>query len=115
MSVDKFLTAEQRETLNAAEQVLIDFLSNGGGNLMFSLHEGWENMSVTYFTPGGEQHGAFVNWTGNLACRIEQCGQFRADEKAREPDLRAIRIKRLQAELAELASIDADLIDGPAQ
>jgi hypothetical protein len=100
-----YLTEQQRDTLNAAEQILIDFLADGGGNLMFSLHTGWTELSTTYFSPSGGQHGSFVRWEPGLAGKIDQAAAIRAVEVANADKLKAIRIARLKAELESLGAL----------
>lgn len=98
-----YLTAEQRDTLNAAEKILIDLLKHDGESLMFSLHRGWESMSTTYFSPNKVQHGSiWVDGERNLAAKVNRVLEIRAEEDANADALKAARIERLRNELAML-------------
>lgn len=96
------LTAAERETLNAAEQILIEHFSTAGDVLMFSLHQGWSDLSICYFTPCGVQHGSVYPEDWTLAGKLTHCLQLRAEEEARKDQAKADRIDRLRKELADL-------------
>jgi hypothetical protein len=99
------LTDQQRETLNAAEQILRDMLV-ANEVLMFSLHAGWDGMSVSYFTPNRVQYTSLWR-TGavNLADKIDYALELRADEAGRADQIKAQRIAKLKAELATLEPV----------
>lgn len=93
------LTDHQRDTLNAAEQILRDMLVPGEV-LMTSLHAGWASLSVSYFTPNQVQHSSL--WrpnAGKLADKIDYALELRADEEGRAEQIKAKRIATLKAEL----------------
>lgn len=96
------LTPEQRDTLNAAEQILRELLVPGEV-IMTSLHAGWESLSVSYFTPNHVQHTSLWRAGCNsLADKIDYALQLRADEEGRADQLKAVRIATIKAELAAL-------------
>ncbi len=98
------LTDQQRETLNAAEQILVDLLVSGEV-LMFSLHAGWTSVSTTYFTPNHVQHTSL--WRDGckaLADKIDYALELRADEEGRAEQIKADRVAKLKAELADLTA-----------
>lgn len=96
------LTQAERDTLNAAEQILIKIVANGGV-IMTSLHKGWDTTSVTYFTPGNTQHTSIYNRADqSLAGKIDKCLALRAEEEGRAEQIKAERIARLKTELAAL-------------
>ena len=102
------LTSEQRETLNAAEQILIGLLRDKNETLMFSLHHGWEGLSVTYFTPFRQQHSSIWNSDDpTLAGKINRALEYRAAEDARPDVAKTARVARLRAELAKLTGENA--------
>ena len=103
------LTDEQRETLNAAEQILVDLLVPGEV-LMCSLHAGWAGMSTSYFTPNHVQHTPL--WRDGckaLADKIDYALELRADEEGRAEQVKAERVAALKAELADLPYQRRDL------
>ena len=92
----------QRETMNAAEKLLVDMLIPGEV-MMFSLHAGWTTVSMSYFTPNGVQHTSL--WRSdceNLADKIDYALELRADEEGRAEQIRVERVAKLKAELAAL-------------
>jgi len=98
----KTLTPEQRDTLNAAEQILRDMLLPGEV-IMTSLHAGWEAMSVSYWTPNHVQHTSL--WRSGATCfadKIDYALELRADEEGRAEQIKAERIASLKAELGKL-------------
>ncbi|ANI79042.1 hypothetical protein [Sphingobium sp. EP60837] len=94
------LTQADRDTLIAAEQILVRALKHDSEVLMFSLHGRWEAMSATYFTPSEKQHSFLSGVT--LADKIDECLAIRADEEGRADEIRAERVERLRQELASL-------------
>ncbi len=101
---EKFLTDAERETLNAAEQILINTLVPAEV-LMFSLHHGWKQMSATYFTPNNVQHSQLWNpEDSTLAGKVAHALSIRADENGRADQIRADRIAQLKTELDALVS-----------
>lgn len=102
MPEPKTLTAEQRDTLNAAEQILRELLLPGEV-IMTSLHAGWETLSVSYWTPNHVQHTSL--WRSGATCfadKIDYALELRADEEGRADQLKAERIAKIKAELASL-------------
>ncbi len=98
------LTDQQRDTLNAAEQILVNLLVPGEV-LMFSLHAGWTSMSISYFTPNHVQHTSL--WRDGckaLADKIDYALELRADEEGRAEQIKAARVAALKAELADLTA-----------
>lgn len=98
------LTDQQRETLNAAEKILVDLLVPGEV-LMFSLHAGWASMSTSYFTPNHVQHTSL--WRSGckaIADKIDYALELRADEEGRGEQIKADRVAKLRAELADLTA-----------
>lgn len=96
------LTDQQRDTLNESEQILVDLLVPGEV-LMFSLHAGWKNISTSYFTPNRVQHTSL--WQpgiDRLASKIDYALELRADEEGRAEQIKADRVAKLKAELADL-------------
>lgn len=97
-----------RETLVKAEQILVGLLRSKNETLMFSLHHGWENISVTYFTPHKEQHSSVWPFAGaNLADKMAEVLMIRATEDARPDAAKTERVERLRKELAELTGASA--------
>lgn len=99
------LTDEQRQTLNAAEQILVGLLVPGEV-LMFSIHHGWDALSTTYFSPSDVQYGSLWSADGDnsVSGKIDRALAIRADEAANADKVKAERVERLRKELADLTS-----------
>lgn len=96
------LTQAERDTLNAAEQILVNMLVSDEV-LMFSLHHGWEGISLTYFTPNKAQHGWLqARDDHTFAGKIDRALEIRAAEEGNADHIKAERIAALKAELAAL-------------
>jgi len=101
------LSQEDRDTLNAAEQILIKAVADGGV-IMTSLHSGWDSSSVSYFTPRGVQHTSlWVPEDRTLAGKVEKALAIKADEAGRADEIKVKRIADLKAELAALTEEQA--------
>lgn len=97
------LTQAERDTLNAAEQILIKHLIASKESLMISLHHGWKAMELSYFTPSGAQHTWVEDFDdATFAGKISKALAIRADEDGRADQIKAQRIAKLKAELASL-------------
>jgi len=97
------LTPHERETLNAAEQILVGLMLPGEV-FMLSLHQGWSSMSAAYFTPNDVQHSSlWVPEDCTLAGKVDKALALRADEEGRADQIKADRVAALKAELASLA------------
>ena len=99
------LTDADRKVLDDAEALLKRLLTTEQESLMFSLHHGWEGLSVTYFTPNRVQHGSIWPLTDHrptLADKMQTVLEIRAEEEGRSEQIRAEHIARLQRELASL-------------
>ncbi len=97
------LTPQERETLNAAEEIIKRLFDRKHESLMMSFHAGWNNFSVTYFTPSKVQHGSL--WACDdptFAGKIEVALAHRADEENRADEIKVARIEALRNELAGL-------------
>ncbi|GLI99158.1 hypothetical protein [Sphingobium sp. BS19] len=103
-STSKQLTAAQRKTLNAAESILVDLLTNEQETLMFSLHGSWERISVTFFDAEKMQHGSIwpLGEEKGLAAKIERVIELQASCESNADAAKARRIERLRKELADL-------------
>jgi hypothetical protein len=99
------LTDGERETLNAAERILVGLLVPNEV-MMFSLHSGWAGMSMSYFTPNKVQHtSVYVPEDNTLAGKVDKALALRADEENRADEIKAKRVAALKAELAALEPV----------
>ena len=100
------LTDEQRETLDAAEQILIGLLHHEHEVLMFSLHNGWKGISTTYFDPHNIQYGDI--WPPverpTLSDKIAEVLRIKAEALANADRRKAGRIEQLRKELDALTA-----------
>ncbi len=97
------LTQAERDTLNAAEQILLRKLAVPGEVVMTSLHAGWQNVSVSYFTPNHVHHTSL--WRPGcetLADKIDYALELKAGEEGRAEQIKRERIAKLKAELDAL-------------
>ena len=105
-SLEAQLTDEQRETLDAAEQILIGLLHHEHEVLMFSLHNGWKGISTTYFDPYNIQHGSI--WLPverpTLSDKIAEVLRIKAEALANADRRKAGRIEQLRKELDDLTA-----------
>jgi|GEM_PF-7104215 len=98
------LTDEQRKTLEDYDALIKELFAASGENLMTSFHAGWNDISITYFTPNRVQHSSL--WTANgdntFAGKIQRALDLRAEEDANADKIKAERIEQLRGELATL-------------
>lgn len=106
------LTEQQRETLNAAHDILMSIMTEEGHYWMYSFrtfkgYGGEKSWDITMFTPALEkQHGWLAGDT--LADKIETGLALIAAENATIPteeERKAQRLKQLREELAELEGL----------
>lgn len=101
--MSRILTEEERATLDAAERIMVGALESKKETVMLSLHGGWKGFTLCYFTPEKEQHSGI--WTGDgcsLSRKVQRALDLRSAEEGRADEIKARRIERLKADLAEL-------------